>query len=92
QVMTLKTRFGNLANILDTEGGGSKVLVLDSPVLTNGDWDRLRAHFGDQCAEIDCTFPAGDDPDDLREAIRRIRYEAEQAVRAGCTELFLTDE
>ncbi|MBL7660640.1 hypothetical protein INQ28_30600, partial [Escherichia coli] len=33
-----------------------------------------------------------DDPDDLREAIRRIRYEAEQAVRAGCTELFLTDE
>ncbi|MEN2710589.1 glutamate synthase large subunit [Sphingomonas sp. NPDC092440] len=92
QVMTLKTRFGNLANILDTEGGGSKVLVLDSPVLTNGDWERLRAHFGDQCAEIDCTFPAGDDPDDLREAIRRIRYEAEQAVRAGCTELFLTDE
>ena len=92
QVMTLKTRFGNLANILDTEGGGSKVLVLDSPVLTNGDWDRLRAHFGDQCAEIDCTFPVGDDPDDLREAIRRIRYEAEQAVRAGCTELFLTDE
>ncbi|MDF2387528.1 glutamate synthase large subunit [Nostoc ellipsosporum NOK] len=92
QVMTLKTRFGNLANILDVEGGGSKVLVLDSPVLTNGDWERLRAHFGDQCAEIDCTFPTGDDPDDLREAIRRIRYEAEQAVRAGCTELFLTDE
>jgi len=92
QVMTLKTRFGNLANILDTEGGGSKVLVLESPVLTNGDWDRLRAHFGSQSAEIDCTFAAGGTPEDLREAIKRIRYEAEQAVRAGCTELFLTDE
>ncbi len=92
QVMTLKTRFGNLANILDTEGGGSKVLVLESPVLTNMDWERLRGHFGSQAAEIDCTFPAGDDPEALREAIKRIRYEAEQAVRAGCTELFLTDE
>ncbi|WP_342250432.1 glutamate synthase large subunit [Sphingomonas sp. OTU376] len=92
QVMTLKTRFGNLANILDADGGGSKVLVLESPVLTNGDWERLRAHFGSQSAEIDCTFPAGGSPEDLREAIKRIRYEAEQAVRAGCTELFLTDE
>jgi glutamate synthase (NADPH/NADH) large chain len=92
QVMTLKTRFGNLANILDVESGPSRVLVLDSPVLTNGDWQRLRAHFGSQSAEIDCTFPANGTPDDLREAIKRIRYEAEQAVRAGCTELFLTDE
>jgi len=92
QVMTLKTRFGNLANILDADGGGSKVLVLESPVLTNGDWERLRAYFGSQSAEIDCTFPANGTPEDLREAIKRIRYEAEQAVRAGCTELFLTDE
>jgi len=92
QVMTLKTRFGNLANILDADGGGSKVLVLESPVLTNGDWERLRAYFGSQSAEIDCTFPANGTAEDLREAIKRIRYEAEQAVRAGCTELFLTDE
>ncbi|MBX3565324.1 MAG: glutamate synthase large subunit [Sphingomonas sp.] len=92
QVMTLRTRFGNLANILDTEGGGSRVLVLESPVLTNSDWDRLRSHFGSQAAEIDCTFDKGGDADTLRAAITRIRYEAEQAVRAGCTELFLTDE
>ncbi len=91
-VMSLKTRFGNLANILDVEGGRSRVLVLESPVLTNADWHRLRAHFGGQSAEIRCTFPAADGPDGLRAAIARIRYEAEQAVRAGCTELFLTDE
>jgi glutamate synthase (NADPH/NADH) large chain len=92
QVMTLKTRFGNLANILDVEGSKSPVLVLESPVLTNADWHRLRAHFGGQCAEIDCTFEAKSGPEGLRAAIARIRYEAEQAVRAGCTELFLTDE
>ncbi|TGX53196.1 glutamate synthase large subunit [Sphingomonas gei] len=92
QVMTLKTRFGNLANILDVEGSKSPVLVLESPVLTNADWYRLRAHFGGQCAEIDCTFDAKGGPEGLRAAIARIRYEAEQAVRAGCTELFLTDE
>lgn len=92
QVMTLKTRFGNLANILDVEGSKSPVLVLESPVLTNADWYRLRAHFHGQRAEIDCTFEAKGGPDGLRAAIARIRYEAEQAVRAGCTELFLTDE
>ncbi|MBO9621712.1 MAG: glutamate synthase large subunit [Sphingomonas sp.] len=91
-VMSLKTRFGNLANILDTDGTQGRVLVLESPVLTNADWHRLRAHFGSQAAEIDCTFPANEGPDALRAAITRIRYEAEQAVRAGCTELFLTDE
>jgi len=42
-VMSLKTRFGNLANILDAADRGSAVLVLDSPVLTNTDWLRLKA-------------------------------------------------
>ncbi len=91
-VMSLKTRFGNLANILDKEANASRVLVLDSPVLTNADWTRLKAHFGAQAAEIDCTFDAAGGADALRAAIMRIRNEAEQAVRAGRTELFLTDE
>ncbi|MGW8189073.1 glutamate synthase large subunit [Sphingomonas hankookensis] len=91
-VMSLKTRFGNLANILDTGDRASAVLVLDSPVLTNSDWLRLKAHFGAQAAEIDCTFPAGEGPEALRAAIARIRAQAEQAVREGRSELFLTDE
>ncbi|UIJ45501.1 glutamate synthase large subunit [Sphingomonas cannabina] len=91
-VMSLKTRFGNLANILDTQAAPSKVLVLESPVLTNGDWDRLKAHFGTHAAEIDCTFPADAGPEALRAAIADIRAQAEQAVRQGKSELFLTDE
>ncbi|WP_294296909.1 glutamate synthase large subunit [uncultured Sphingomonas sp.] len=91
-VMSLKTRFGNLANILDQSAAPSKVLVLESPVLTNGDWDRLKAHFGMSAADIDCTFPAGSGPEGLRAAIADIRAQAEQAVRQGKSELFLSDE
>ncbi|WP_294311166.1 glutamate synthase large subunit [uncultured Sphingomonas sp.] len=91
-VMSLKTRFGNLANILDTEDRRERVLVLPSPVLTGADWHRLKAHFGRSAAEIDCTFEAEGGPDRLRAAIQRIRNQAEQAVREGRSELFLTDE
>ena len=92
RVMTLKTRFGNFANILDPAGAQTRVLVLDSPILTCADWDRLKAHFGAQAASIDCTYDAGGGADALRAAIQRIRAEAEQAVREGRSDLFLTDE
>ncbi len=91
-VMSLKTRFGNLANILDAEERRTAVLVLDSPVLTGADWTRLQAHFSDGAHVIDCTFDDGGGPEKLRAAIARIRDEAEAAVRQGKSELFLTDE
>jgi glutamate synthase (NADPH/NADH) large chain len=90
-VMSLKTRFSNLANILEDETQNNDVLVLDSPVLLSSDWSRLQRYFGAAVAEIDCTYPADGGPTALRAAIARIREEAEHAVRAGQTELFLTD-
>ncbi|MBB4640394.1 glutamate synthase large subunit [Rhizorhapis suberifaciens] len=91
-VMSLNTRFSNLANILEDRSRNESVLVLDSPVLTCGDWERLKAYFGDAVAEIDCTYPAEGGPEQLRAAITRIREEAEKAVREGRTEIFLSDE
>ena len=91
-VMSLNTRFSNLGNILDHKGQNAHVLVIDSPVLIGDDWDRLRAYFGDSVADIDCTFSAQGDAATLREAIARIRSEAEAAVRTGRSELFLSDE
>ena len=91
-VMSLKTRFGNLANILDTEDRRERVLVLDSPVLTSTDWARLKTYFNNAAAEIDATFEADGGPEKLRAAIQRIRNEAEQAVRQGKSEIFITDE
>jgi len=92
QVMSLKTRFANLANILDTGAQQQNVLVLDSPVLGSLEWERLRTHFGGHAALIDCTYPVDGNPDALRSAIAHVRAEAEKAVRQGKTELFLTDE
>ncbi|PTQ13527.1 glutamate synthase large subunit [Sphingomonas oleivorans] len=92
RVMSLKTRFGNLANILDREAQQSDVLVLESPVVSSREWATLKQHFGAHHATIDCTYPADDKPDALRSAIAQVRREAEQAVREGKTELFLTDE
>ncbi|ODU22341.1 MAG: glutamate synthase subunit alpha [Sphingomonas sp. SCN 67-18] len=92
RVMSLKTRFGNLANILDKDAQASDVLVLDSPVLSGTGWQRLKTYFGNLAAEIDCTFSSEGGPERLRAAIAQVRSEAEKAVREGRTELFLTDE
>ncbi|WP_303782562.1 glutamate synthase central domain-containing protein, partial [Sandarakinorhabdus limnophila] len=91
-VMSLKTRFSNLTNILDDEATQAGVMVMDSPVLSNRDWHLLKGHFGRQVAEIDCTFEIAGGPAGLRAAIARVRAEAETAVRQGKTQLFLTDE
>jgi glutamate synthase (NADPH) large chain len=93
RVMSLKTRFGNFANVLDRDARQQDVMVLDSPVITAVEWDALRNAFGDTQAElIDCTFDRNDGPDALRKAIGRIRTDAERAVRSGKSQLFLTDE
>jgi len=91
-VMSLRTRFSNLANILEKDSQNENVLVLDSPVLSCGAWQRLKTSFGDAVAEIDCTMSNTGGAIELRDAIARIRDEAEQAVRQGKTEVFLTDE
>ena len=92
RVMSLKTRFANFGNILDHDARQEGVMVLDSPVLTNRDWDALRTHYARAAATIDCTFEVAGGPDALRAAIARVRAEAETAVRSGTSQLFLTDE
>ncbi len=92
RVMSLKTRFGNFNNVLEQNANQTNVLVLSSPVLTNGEYDLLLKHWGDSAQVIDCTFPADGGDDALKDAIKRIRSEAEDAVRAGKGQLFLTDE
>ncbi len=92
RVMSLKTRFGNHGNILDRDEQQSGVMVLESPLITNGEWAQLKAHFGANAAEIDCTFSIAEGADGLKAAIARIRAEAEAAVRQGKSQLFLTDE
>ncbi len=92
RVMSLKTRFGNLKNVLDEDSSQTEILVLDSPFVGNAQWDALQACFNAPCVEIDCTYPADAGPDALRQGLERIRAEAEDAVRSGAGHLTLTDQ
>ncbi|MEP5697655.1 MAG: glutamate synthase large subunit, partial [Sneathiella sp.] len=91
QVMTLKTRLGNLNNILDEDPSQAEIFSLESPVLTNGEFEAMQKTMGDTCHVIDCTFDATGGQDALSQAIRHIREEAENAVRGGCAHLILSD-
>ena len=92
RVMSLKTRLGNLGNILEEDSSQCDLLQLESPVLTNAEFEAMRATMGDAVCVVDCTFPVADGEQGLRTAIERIRREAEMGVRAGCTHVILTDD
>jgi glutamate synthase (NADPH) large chain len=95
RVMSLRTRFKNLGNILAEDETQTNVFVLESPVLTNGMYERMLEVIGEGVAVIDCTFKIADaagDGEALKAAIERIREEARVAVFSGRSHLVLTDE
>jgi glutamate synthase (NADPH) large chain len=89
RVMSLKTRFGNLKNVLDEDSTQTEIVVLESPFVGNAQWDVLTTQFNAPLAEIDCTFEVGSGS--LSSNLERIRSEAEDAVRSGAGHLVLTD-
>ncbi|MBB3890737.1 glutamate synthase (NADPH/NADH) large chain [Phenylobacterium haematophilum] len=96
-VMSLKTRFKNLGNILAQDEAQTDVFVLESPVLTTGMYQRIVEFIGEKSvAVIDCTMPLpapeSRDGDALRANLDRIRAEAEDAALRGCATIVLTDE
>ena len=91
RVMTLKTRLGNLGNILDENEDQCDLLQLESPVLSNAEFEAMRQYMGETAAEIDCTFDPKAGSGTVRAALNRIRAEADDAVRGGCTHLILSD-
>ncbi|HSR70858.1 MAG TPA: glutamate synthase central domain-containing protein, partial [Kiloniellales bacterium] len=83
QVMTLKTRLGNLGNVLEEDEAQCRLLQLESPVLSNAEFEAMCDYMGQTAASIDCTFPvesdgSGSEPA-LKRALERIRREAETA-------------
>ncbi len=92
RVMSLKTRFGNLKNVLDEDNSQTEILTLESPVVSNGQFAAMARYFGDSAKRINCTFPANAGRNALRERLAEIRAEAEEAVRAGATHIIMTDD
>jgi glutamate synthase (NADPH/NADH) large chain len=92
RVMSLKTRLGNLGNVLDQSASQLDLLQLDSPVLSTAEFEAMREVMGASTCVVDCTFAVAEGPAGLRTALDRIRREAEEGVRAGSTHVILTDE
>ena len=90
-VMTLRTRLGNLGNILDEGPEQCEHLVLNSPVLTVPEWDALNRYLDNKAIEIDCSFENDGSDSCLPRALARIQAEAEEAVRSGCEHVMLSD-
>ena len=91
RVMTIRTRLGNLGNILDEDENQCRLLQLNSPILSTAEFKAMQRYMGDAAAEIDCTFPIDGGPTALRDALVRVRREAEDATRAGAAHLILSD-
>ena len=90
RVMSLKTRFGNLKNVLDEDGSQTQILQLESPFVANAEFDEMMNHFGESVTVIDCTFAKGTGA--LQQGLERIRAEAADAVSSGSGHIVLTDQ
>ncbi|HBL26872.1 MAG TPA: glutamate synthase large subunit, partial [Acidobacteria bacterium] len=92
RVMTLRTRMDNLTNVLAEDARQVKILLLESPVLSNADYAKVLQYSERSTVRLDCTFPATGEEGRLRDALQRLRRQAETAVREGAAHLVLTDE
>ena len=93
RVMTLKTRLGNLGNILDEDADPVRHAAARQPGAVQR---RIRArcarYMGATACEMDCTFDRRAATARPARRAARIRREAEEAVRGGCAHVVLTDE
>ena len=90
-VMSLKTRLGNLGNIVEEDSEQCNLVLLESPVLLDHELKVLKENLGQYTTEIDCTYNINEQTNFLNE-IQRICSEAEQAVRSGAQHLVISDE
>ncbi len=90
KIMSLKTRFGNLGNILDFNNlTEENIYVLDSPILTNAQMKKFKSFFSKKIKIIDCTFNIDEQ---LKDNLEKIKNEAEISIREGTTALVLSDK
>ena len=90
KVMSLKTRFGNLGNILDFRNlTKDNIYVLNSPILSNAQFEKFLKFFGNNNKVLDCTFSKDDD---LETSINLLKVKSEQAVREGIKQIILSDK
>ena len=90
EVMSLKTRFGNTGNILDFENlTKENIYVLESPILSNSQFEKFSNFFKKNSKILDCTFNI---TKSLKQRLDELRSEAEIVIREGGKHLILSDK
>jgi len=90
KVMSLKTRFGNMGNILDFNNlTKENIYVLDSPILSNSQFLKFKEYFKKSFTIIDCTF---EKVSTLKKGLDNIIHLSEMATREGIKQIILTDK
>jgi glutamate synthase (NADPH/NADH) large chain len=92
-IMSLKAYIGPERNLLDTTPDHAHRLLLEHPVLTNGQMAKLKQlnHRGWKSLTIDITYQRSSGKDGLVNTIKRISKEAEQAISEGYSLIILSD-
>jgi glutamate synthase (ferredoxin) len=91
--MSIQTAIGRRGNLLEDAPEAARLIRFPSPILSEAEVRWLKDREGDGFASrtIDACFPAGDGPDGLEPALRRMCAEAEAGVDAGACLIFLSD-
>ncbi len=91
-VMSLRTRIGNLSNILDENENQCNHLQLNSPVLSINQFKAMRKYMADKVKIIDTTMNLLNSDNNFERTLDNINKEAENAVREGYVHIILSDK
>ena len=91
-VMSLRTRIGNLSNILDEDEKQCDHLQLDSPVLSINQFKTMRQYMKDTVKVLDTTMDITDPNNNFEKALFDLNRQAEEAVREGYVHIILSDK
>jgi glutamate synthase (NADPH/NADH) large chain/glutamate synthase (ferredoxin) len=92
-VMSVEVLAGRRRNWLEETPEHAQLLRLQSPVLTNPEFNQLTALQDEtfRSATISCCFPVAEGPANFKKHLDRICQEAEKAVDEGASILILSD-
>ena len=90
--MSLRTRIGNLSNILDEDEKQCDHLQLNSPVLSINQFKTMRQYMKDTVKVLDTTMDITDSNNNFEKALLDLNRQAEKAVREGYVHIILSDK
>ncbi len=91
-VMSLRTRIGNLSNILDEDEKQCNHLQLNSPVLSINQFKTMRQYMKDTVKILDTTMDLTDENNSFEKSLMELNNQAEEAVREGYIHIILSDK